>query len=104
LSDTHELGNLRYFEAARDIRVPDGSRLVFDNGEKLEALEIIHDEAVSLVEALYRDIESSSVERYKPEPLRKINIYLLLSDLEGSQAADFIRWPPRNGKTLSFAG
>ena len=44
--------------------------------QKLEALEIIHDEAVSLVEDLYRYIASSSVERYKPEPLRKINIYL----------------------------
>lgn len=71
-----QLGRLRYIPEARNIRVPDGSREVFDNPEKLEALEIIHDEVVSLAEALFRDIDGSSVERYKPEPLREMQIYL----------------------------
>ncbi len=69
-----QLGRLRYIQEARDIRVPDNSRKVFDNEEKVSALEVIHEEILSLAEALYKDINGPSVDRYKAEPLREMQI------------------------------
>ncbi|MCV3264568.1 hypothetical protein OGZ01_26935 [Vibrio harveyi] len=69
-----QLGRLRYIPETRYIRVPDDSRKVFDNEEKVSALEVIHEEILSLAEALYRDINGPSVDGYRAEPLREMQI------------------------------
>ncbi|ODX40560.1 hypothetical protein [Vibrio parahaemolyticus] len=66
--------NLKLFEAARDIKVPDGSRKVFDSEEKIVALGVVCDEILALSEALNRDIAPESA-NYKPDHLTEKVIY-----------------------------
>ncbi|MDM7862165.1 hypothetical protein QTP81_16285 [Alteromonas sp. ASW11-36] len=65
------------FPVLRDgIRVPDGSRKVFDNENKIEGLTILHSEVSDLAKSIYRSLNPYGLDVYNSQQLLQKQIFL----------------------------
>lgn len=63
-------------ESTKDIYVPDGSRLVFDNPDKLKALVVVHKVVRELMKAIYSDLAPDDFLKQNENTLRETEIIL----------------------------